>query len=192
MWAQILQQIINGFILLRDLFGYVLPGSTFFFLGIHSGFIKIDRVLFEQEIPAWGVVVFVIAFSYIVGHFLVAAGHAFQNITRDVLSLRRRKDAPRSNPLRNEVEILYYRRLYPELFKEVDRRSTLATFRTGLGASFLLGSWFYSFSSIHIALLLVGLVFLMAAYSGQKHVELYRLTTIRAALRAERKERPKG
>ena len=89
--------------------------------------------------------------------------------------------------LKLESLALYYRRVYPQLFVELDRRDTLALLRTGMGASLFVGSWFLPMSVRQGALLIIGVVFLLSGYAGRRHVAFYRVATLRAALRAERR-----
>ena len=103
--------------------------------------------------------------------------------------MRRGRGKAGGFPLKSESLVLYYRKMYPQLFVELDRRDTLALLRTGMGASFLLGSWLFPISLGQSALFVVGVLFLLTGYAGRKHVALYRVATLRAALRAERAEK---
>lgn len=74
-WTDLLAGLIRGFVLLRDVFGYILPGFVFLLIGVRSGrvpefneFCKICGV----DLPRWMAGILVLITSYVLGHFVVA------------------------------------------------------------------------------------------------------------------------
>ena len=190
-WGQLLFRLIGQFLLLRDFFGYFIPGLTFVLLLSYPAVVTYGfRIPTFQ--PIWLALLVAAVECYISGHFLAAAGHALQDsvatlIGRAFQKTRRHARRTAKNPLRLEPTILFYRALYPHLFIELDRRDTLALLRTGLGASFTIGCWLWSSPFSRIALLGVGMAFLLSGYAGRQHVAAYRIVTLRAAFRMHRR-----
>lgn len=199
-WVQLLQELIRSFLLLRDLFGYLVPGVSFVLVGVYANRISLQELLARHSLPTWVIALVCLVLSYAAGHFLAAVGHWIQDFGASLpRRWKRKKDGQKPGqkrrekkrkvfPLRSESLTLHYRRLYPELFIELDRRSTLALLRTGLGAGFLLGSWFLYPSLAQGLMLAAGVILLWSGYSGRKHVDFYRIATLRAVLRTERKK----
>lgn len=129
MW-QLLGNIVSSFLLLRDFFGYLLPGAAFV-AGLFYSTDLGDRLL----LPGFQNWIIVIGGSYLCGHILVSLGytaiHGLHKFTK-----RRICDI-------NDIELynpkfLYYRSLYPHLYYEVDRQDVL---RITLATSLILNPW---------------------------------------------------
>lgn len=201
---------MRAFLLLRDFFGYLLPGAAFLSILAVSQHPSESSLTLGSKLPMWGAVVALLGASYVAGHLMAAIGHAIQDATSFVFGAVRQyaanlvgfkwwKDRKKTRgvgsrrragfPLSSESLALHYRRLYPQLFVELDRRETLALLRTGLGASFFVGSWSFPLSLELGIVLLIGVVLLLSGYAGRRHVALYRIATLRAAIRAERAQK---
>jgi hypothetical protein len=192
-WGQLLLSLVGQFLLLRDFFGYMLPG---FMLMLLVGYAAIFsyKVSIPANVPRSVVVLITAVMSYVSGHFLAAIGFAVQDlVARSIQRLgAKRKHHPHRKTrvaLKFEPQVLYYRNLYPQLFIELDRRDTLALLRTGMGASFALACWLWPFPYKRMGLLVIGVTFLISGYSGREHVAAYRIATIRAALGLDRRNR---
>lgn len=207
MWGELLRDLVRAFLLLRDFFGYLLPGAAFLYVVALSQHASVSSLTLGHTFSTWGTAVLLLGASYVAGHLLATIGHAIQDITSlafvaarkyaaSLLGFGGRKEHKKTSmaevrsltgfPVKSEYLVLYYRRQYPQLFIEVDRRDTLALLRTGLGASFFVGSWLFPLSLQQGILVLIGVVFLLSGYVGRRHVALYRVATLRAALRADK------
>ncbi|SRR6266849_266691 len=193
-WTGLLADLIRGFVLLRDLFGYVLPGVVFLLVGVHSGhvpgfeeFCKICGL----ELPKWMAGFLLLVVSYVTGHFLVATVFFIP----DLMGLIRKriskgKTVQESDAQGQEAsDLLRYRKEFPDIFIELDRRSILAVLRVGLAGSALLGFavfyWLYPYR--RSLLVAAGVIMLFSAYGANRHIKEMRRVTLRAARDAEKR-----
>jgi len=177
-WADLIHYAVINFLLLRDLFGYLLAGAVFAFIAIASG--RLDPWM--NYIDRWPVL---LGFSYVAGHLGAAIGYYVQDRVGGVKK-------PESPPQRT-AEALYLRRLYPRLFVEVDRRDTVALLRTAVGGNLLAASCLLLVArlikggfapppiSLIVLLFVFSLIFLRSGFTGRKHVNTYLAATLEAA-----------
>lgn len=189
MWS-VLGTLISGFLLIRDFFGYLLPGAVLFACAAFS----IDVQRFAQDnfaevgwLPKseWVIAVVVVGASYALGQLLASAGY----LVLDGLALlhpnKTETDQERNERLKKlTARSLYFRYRYPALFVELDRRDTIAVFRTGLsmallGAGCLMPDW-----PLRIGVLFIGVVMVGVSFRARKHVEWYTARTVAAGRRA--------
>ncbi|MGB0064167.1 MAG: hypothetical protein WBP85_06955, partial [Terracidiphilus sp.] len=57
-WPGFLSELTKSFLILRDIFGYALPGAVFFAIGLLSGNIKLQQLQsllqpYQNQIPWW-------------------------------------------------------------------------------------------------------------------------------------------
>src|SRR5258708_23867021 len=151
MW-KFLENTTNSFLLLRDIFGYAVPGAVV--VGMAAYRYPAISPLKWASFPPWFLVVIVIGLCYISGQVSVSLGCTLFGLTDKIL---------KRLPLRPDAsDLLYYRYLYPPLFSERDRRDTINVMRIGLGISLVIAAWVSEFP-IWIADLVIG-VFLL--YKG--------------------------
>jgi len=187
MW-KFLGSVISGFLFLRDIFGYILPGAVFLAL-VHlrshlAEAASSPKGAAPQQLssaPTWLVVAALIVACYVLGHILVALSYGVYDLWDKI----RRPEKPQ----KTEAELLYYRYLYPQLFTERDRRATMNILRIGLASSLCLGSWFLPLWPRLIGLV-VGLFMIYNGYTGKKHVGDYGGYTLEAARKAEKRGIP--
>ncbi len=193
-WTDLLAGLIRGFVLLRDIFGYILPGFVFLLIGIHSGhvpgfdeFCKICGV----ELPWWMTGLLLLIISYVVGHFVVATVFFLPDIVRLIGGRIGEKKNKEELDLQTQEasDLLRYRNRYPDIFIELDRRSILALLRTGLAGSALLGLvtfyWLYPYRrSLEVA---AGAIMLFSANGAYRHVKKMIKLTLKAARDEEKK-----
>lgn len=189
-WGQLVLSLIGQFLLLRDFFGYLVPGFIFMLL-VGFGAVVFHGTRLPTFFPTWVVILIVVVVSYVSGHLFAALGFALQDFGvrfSDIVTRSKRKRAGGKGefPLKFESLVLYYRATYPQLFVELDRRDTLALLRTGAGTSFLIGCWSWPHLYWRVTLIGIGTAFLASGFVGRRHVALYRLATLRAALRMQR------
>ena len=196
MW-DFLGKIVSGFLLLRDFFGYLIPGVVFAGLMLYSGQYVTAAL---TELPAklaalvnWPMaIVFVIA-CYIAGHVLVAAGYTLSPVVGAVIEGVRRIFAGESKtkidrdkkPVDHEAAFLYYEYLYPSLFIEIDRRDTIHMLRLGVAMALIAGPWLLAPCPRDV-LVAAGLFMLYNSTSGQKHMAEMKSATLQAARMAEK------
>lgn len=180
MW-KLLNTLVSSFLLLRDFFGYLIPGGVIVAVLLNFGAADFVRQT-ASLLPAWGVVVVVVAGAYLAGHILVAIGFAIYGFVDTIF--------PRRQTLPSESELLYYRLIYPPLFAERDRRATINIMRIGVAIALLAGAWFFPWP-IRAAALILGLLLLYNGYTGARHVMSYGAATLEAARKAERKRVPR-
>jgi hypothetical protein len=139
-WADVVKSLMDTFQLLRDIFGYALPGLVFAGIGVASGRIELQRVhdLFKPyDPPMWVLAGLGIAACYVTGHLLACI--AYFHI--DMWKLHKRNDAEylRNHPTEVNAEDLYWRHFYPELFHDMDRRETMALLMYSTTAAMVIG-----------------------------------------------------
>ena len=148
MWS-VLGTLISGFLLIRDFFGYLLPGAVLF--GCLALSIDVQRFVHDNFGTAdwlprseWAIAAAVVGACYALGQLLASAGylvldgiawierkHEEKKKARDRKQIETKEErAARQRKL--TADSLYFRFRYPSLFIELDRRDTIAVFRTGL------------------------------------------------------------
>ena len=125
-WADVVKSLMDTFQLLRDIFGYALPGLVFAGIGVASKRISLQYVhdlISPLGLPAWALVVMAISACYIIGHLLAAIAY----LPIDIHKFIRRHDQPWLDKHPTEVcsEDLKWRHIYPEMFHDMDRRETM-------------------------------------------------------------------
>jgi hypothetical protein len=125
--GQLLSNLVSGFLLLRDFFGYLLPGSVFVGGLFYS--MKTSDLQLIPGLPNW---IIVIVGSYLCGNIMAAFGYT---IIEKIID----KCYPIEKPITElyDCEFLYYRNLYPELYHEVDRQDTVNILRITLAISLI-------------------------------------------------------
>jgi hypothetical protein len=195
-WSKLLADLVRGFVLLRDVFGYVLPGGFFLMIGAQSGHLS-SLVDFSKapggESHPWLFFILLLVISYLLGHFLAATFY----FTADVLSLikraihKLRKKQPEGGQQKSRSDFLRYHEEFPGIFIEYDRQSILASLRQGLAAGLFLGILvFYYWYRHPLRVMAAGAVIMLVnTLSGYLHVKELRKITLKAAEDAV-KEKP--
>jgi hypothetical protein len=193
-WQSAFRELVHGFLVLRDLFSYSLPGAAFLAIGLRSTLPGVKQLVAEiKGTPAWAVMLLGLFASYLAGHFLLAAYYLLPNVGQ-ALQLRHlwarlsRRDAKElTHPL--STRELIYRRQFPELFVELDRHRIIVDMRRGLALALVLGVivfhwWPNGWSTDWIERLVVtaGVVLWISALSGDLRGRKVRADTMQAAL----------
>jgi len=130
-WSGFLTELLKGFLILRDVFGYAFPGAIFLGVGILSNRIdpqKLRDAYRSYPLPAWSIAALVIVACYAVGHILAAIAY-----------LRWDWPSAEEPPTSVTAAMLDARLRYPVLLVESDRREILAMFRGSTGTGLVLG-----------------------------------------------------
>jgi|HubBroStandDraft_6_1064221.scaffolds.fasta_scaffold24659_3 hypothetical protein len=207
-WAELLADLVRGFILLRDLFGYVLPGALFLMIGAQSGHLSAFGDLSKfpvAESHTWLLALVLLLISYLLGHFILATFYFIPDVSR-LIERAVRKMLTRDNKAKNKHQepkpeekpndgetskFLRFRTEFPDIFIEYDRQSILALLRQGLAASLLLGLLvFYRLYTHPLRVMVVAAgIMLINSLSGYFHIEELRMRTLKAAEEAA-KDKP--
>jgi hypothetical protein len=177
MWS-FLGNLVNSFLLLRDFFGYVIPGAVL--LAIMAGFGYADPSRLPSIESIWVSMIAVITASYIVGHVLAAIGYSLYDWFD---KLKHRTPA-------SDTDVVYFRYIYPSMFIESDRRETLTILRVGLSVALVIGSYFIPIQLISRISVVTGLFMFWNAYDSKQKADKYRHATIAAAKVAKQNDVP--
>jgi amino acid transporter len=131
-WPGFLSELSKGFLILRDVFGYALPGAIFLGVGLICRRFSLRDlqyyILQPYHPPAWLAAVVGLGACYAVGHVMAAVAYFPYNFKKET-----------------EVssDLILARAQHPELLIELDRQSTMTMMRGSTGAALLLGSIFF-------------------------------------------------
>ena len=185
MW-KLLGSVVTSFLLLRDIFGYLLPGAVFVAGLLYAAGQPAKTVngSLISGLPNW---IPVVVGSYLIGQVLAVIGYGLYEIwDKPAVTLQQIKDllhgkrpASKAQNL-DESEALYYRALYPSLFIEADRRGTVNVLRIALAVALILSPW-WTPEALRIFMFVVGILMLINGYTGRNHVSQYRAQTLLAA-----------
>jgi hypothetical protein len=179
MWS-FLGSLINSFLLLRDFFGYVIPGAVLWAIVAYSfGTGDLSHLPFSGE-SIWLRAAAAITASYVVGHVLAAIGYSLYEWLDE--AWHQIKHPKQTKPVTNtEANTIYYRYLYPSMFIEADRRETLTILRVALAVALLVGAYFLPSWLGQGAALLAGGFMLWNGYMSRQGAAGCRNATIDAA-----------
>ena len=202
-WSDLLRDLVRSFVLLRDLFGYVLPGALFLLIGAQSHHLSSFGDLTEipgAESHPWLLVLLLLLISYFVGHFLIVAFYfPFDVITLLKIPLgkwrlsrlndeQKKKRQKENEDAQKKIEkdasdFLRYNKQFPDIFIEYDRQSILALLRKGLAASVVLGLLVFHYLYMHPLRVMAaaGALMLFNTLSGHFHVKGLKELTRKAA-----------
>jgi hypothetical protein len=178
MWT-FLGSLVKGFLLLRDFFGYVIPGAVLWaIVAYSSGAEDLSHLPLAAE-SIWVRAVIAVTASYVAGHVLAALGYTLYDAFAWVLHQVERPRQPR--PATTETNTIYYRYLYPSMFIEADRRETLTILRVALAVALLIGACFLHSPLGQGGALAGGLFMLWNGYASRANALSCRNSTIDAA-----------
>jgi succinate dehydrogenase/fumarate reductase cytochrome b subunit len=176
-WSGLLIDLVRNFLLLRDIFGYLLPGMVFLFLGMLSGRFLIPDWMAILDLSFWERVIVFLIMALVAGHILVAISYLPANLGQ--LWGARKKLAESPTELSGyEIE---GRARFPGLFVEYDRRTTQSIMVSGLAIAFLLTALMVYWPGLRLRyiVLAAGAVLFLNMYTGRRH-----LARVHAALLA--------
>jgi hypothetical protein len=139
-WPGFVDQLNRTFLLVRDVFGYTLPGGVFFAVGLISGKVPLGKVsgLFAPyHPPGWAIFILAVGACYIMGHILITVAY----LPTDLLKLFYLKNTEKLRRIPTEVtwEMLTIRADHPTFFIDLDRRETMAMLVGGTSLALLMG-----------------------------------------------------
>lgn len=191
MWS-LLGNLVRSFLLLRDLFGYLIPGLVFVASAIF--YIFPDRFanksplviakLASDAVTNWPILIVLVIGAYIAGHCLVAIGYMLYKLVglivrRAYPAWAQEQDKKTEAAAAASKELPFYRFAYPDLFIERDRRDTINILRIGLAVVLVMDGFVWP-SPYRWMVLPVGLLMLWNGWTGGRHVESQMIDAIAA------------
>jgi len=175
-WPGFLSELSKGFLILRDVFGYALPGAVFLGVGlICRRFSPSDLqyyVFKPYNPPAWFALFLGIGACYVVGHVMAAIAYFPYNFGKENVE--------------GIKKLVLARGQHPELLIELDRQSTMTMMRGASGVALLAGSicfwWLCKTPSLGFMLSAAGILLLGVFYlSAKPHIGRLSAATTDAA-----------
>jgi hypothetical protein len=210
-WSELLSELVRGFVLLRDLFGYVLPGAFFLLIGAQSTHLSSfegDFKLPGADSHPWLFLLLLLAISYILGQFIVATSylhrdawgllklvvHAWTKTLPSTASEgQKEKHAARKTKQtqddQDESDFLRFHREFPDIYIEYDRQSIIALLRRGLATGLVLGILVFYYLYTHPLRIMTaaGAIMLFNTLSVHFYIPHLRKNTLKAAREAAAK-----
>jgi hypothetical protein len=191
--TDLLKQLIGAFLLLRDLFGYLVPGLVFAAL-LFSDELK----AFASASPNWLEIVLTLLGSYAAGHVLAGIGyslHGFAAYWAEAVRTGTVLPPDKVAQTKSEADALFYRYRFPAIFVEYDRQDTMHILRIALAMGLILaglvhlnaiwpasgGGMVWSWRLV----LLLGVFLLYNSYGGRAHMQVIKDASVKAATMAD-------
>jgi hypothetical protein len=203
-WPGLLGELNKNFLLLRDVFGYAMPGGVFFAVGLISGYLSICRaqcLLWPYHPPGWVVFVLGVVACYITGNILAGTAYMPIGVAKYIVWMIDRHWAPFQpshavkepppgswrdwllhNPTEVQKEMLEAGLKHPSLLDTVERRETMVLLAGSTSAA-LLGGWllFYAWKPDPSCIfVLAGLILVIQFLTGLSHVRRVAKATVAA------------
>lgn len=138
-WAGFVTELTKNFLILRDVFGYALPGAVFFAIGLLRKSPTIANVqpqLDAYHVPGWLQLVGALGACYIAGHVMGMIAYLPFNTWGLWLGRRWKPWKPEGNAQPSAAaKLIYIRARYPQVLTELDRQSLMAQLRGTSGVA---------------------------------------------------------
>jgi hypothetical protein len=194
-WPGFLSELTKSFLILRDIFGYALPGSVFLGIGVlcrRFSLHDVEYFLQPYKIPAWLAVVLGLGACYTTGHLM--AQLAYFPFNRWGWPFGKAKGQLDRGQTAVSPPLIMLRESHPALLTELDRALTMTQLRGSTGAAMLMGFvLFYAIPTPPLGTLAgVAGVFLLLVFwlSGMPHLSDLTRDTITAAIEADKTPAP--
>jgi hypothetical protein len=194
-WATLLREFLRSVLLLRDVFGYALPGGLLVFLFVHAYGERLLSPIHGGMSP-WLAAPVLLGVAIVSGQMAIALGYGLLSMFNVQLAwLKRRvlKDAFDREGTLDTIELRYYQTRYPEFFAEADHQANSTLLRTGIAAALLVGAGAYVWKLVWLSLFVnvfAGSRTLVAIRAGALGAAgLYMLANAYEGLKASRCER---
>jgi hypothetical protein len=195
-WPGFLTELTKSFLILRDIFGYALPGAVFLLVGLLAKKLPLSglRSLLETyKVPLWLVVVAGVAACYTLGHLMAALAYVPFNTWR--FSRKHHKTEKEKQAIAEAAAMIDIRGRHPELLTEFERQNIMTQLRgsTGVALIFAYLAFYRSANLIGLVVLLAGTFLLFAFwFSANPHMNDLMLSTIMAGELTEQAARTTG
>jgi hypothetical protein len=136
-WPGFLSELGKSFLILRDVFGYALPGAVFLGVGLICHRFSLGDVQYyifdTYHPPAWLAAIAALGASYAIGHVMAAIVYFPYNF-------KKKDKAKAAEAAEAAKKLILARGQHPELLIELDRQEALTMMRGATGAALLLGA----------------------------------------------------
>jgi len=176
-------QLNKTFMLIRDVFGYALPGGVFLAVGLISkrfSLADLQSLFLPYQPPAWVLFILLVVACYAVGEILASTAYMPIALLKRwqwrASSSENQKNLLKDNPTEVSGVLLEIRGRHPEFFVESDRRETLMLLGGSMAAA-LLGGWlvFYVLKlQASVLFLTAGVIMLIQFSTGPSHLRRVR------------------
>jgi hypothetical protein len=174
-WPGFLSEMSKGFLILRDVFGYALPGAVFLGVGLICRRFSLSDLQFyvfnPYTPPAWLAAVLGLGACYVVGHVMAAIACFPYNFGPGGTA----KEEKRQKDVEANKRLILVRGQHPELLIELDRQGTMTMMRGASSVALLVGSicfwWLPKTPSLGFMLCASGALLLLVFYwSAKPHI----------------------
>lgn len=142
-WAGFVTELTKNFLILRDVFGYALPGAVFFAIGLlrkSPTIVNVKPQLDIYGVPGWLQLVGALGACYIAGHVMGMIAYLPLNTWGFGLKWRwnpwRKEDEAQPSGTAKLIDI---RARYPQVLTELERQSLMAQLRGASGVAMVAG-----------------------------------------------------
>jgi hypothetical protein len=145
-WPGFLSELTKSFLILRDIFGYAIPGAVFLSIGVLCRRFSLSDVQYflrpyQDRIPAWLIAILALGACYTVGHLMAQIAYLLKNgwglpWGRKTYGLMK---AEEPDPAKDGPDLFNVREDHPALLVELDRQTVMTQLRGATGASMLMG-----------------------------------------------------
>jgi hypothetical protein len=173
-WPALVAEVQKTFNLLRDVFGYAMPGGVFVGIGLLSHRLTMAQfrdLLLPYTLSPWAAAIVVLAVCYVTGQILAAIAYTPSGI-RKYIQAKRRPNEPVKHPTEVAADLLEIRRLYPGFFNSLDRRETITIFVGATTVALLAGAVIFCMGCFTLSQILVaaGLILLVDFWTAVPHL----------------------
>lgn len=179
-WPGFLSELTKSFLILRDIFGYAIPGAVFLSIGILCRRFSLGDVQYflrpyQDKIPVWLIAILALGACYTIGHLMASLAYLLRNgwglpWSRKTYGLMKPEE-----PAADEPDLFNLREDHPVLLTEYDRQGVMTQLRGATGAAMLVGYLiFYVFPTPSIGVMAgaAGIfVLLVFWFSALPHME---------------------
>src|SRR5579863_9308929 len=145
-WPGFLSELTKSFLILRDIFGYAIPGAVFLAIGVLCRRFSLSDVQYflrpyQDKIPAWLIAIFAVGACYTIGHLMAQIAFFLKNgwglpWGRKTYGLMK---ADEPDLAKDGPDLFNLREDHPVLLTEYDRQGVMTQLRGATGASMLTG-----------------------------------------------------
>ena len=145
-WPGFLSELTKSFLILRDIFGYAIPGAVFLAIGVLCRRFSLSDVQYflrpyQDKIPAWLIAIFAVGACYTIGHLMAQIAFFLKNgwglpWGRKTYGLMK---AEEPDLAKDGPDLFNLREDHPVLLTEYDRQGVMTQLRGATGASMLMG-----------------------------------------------------